>query len=57
MRVLFICTGNTCSSPIAEALFRQKGVELDEIEVRSAGILKFKRMSTFSNASSVDRSH
>ncbi|SFQ01788.1 low molecular weight protein arginine phosphatase [Salibacterium halotolerans] len=33
--VLFVCTGNTCRSPMAEALLREKG--RDDIEVQSAG--------------------
>ncbi|GAE31296.1 low molecular weight protein arginine phosphatase [Halalkalibacter hemicellulosilyticus] len=35
-RVLFICTGNTCRSPMAEALLRDKMGEA--IEVKSAGL-------------------
>lgn len=33
MRVLFVCTGNTCRSPFAEAVARAHG-----IEVESAGL-------------------
>ncbi|HEU5140686.1 MAG TPA: low molecular weight protein arginine phosphatase [Bacillales bacterium] len=33
---LFVCTGNTCRSPMAEALLRAKAV--DQISVRSAGV-------------------
>ena len=39
-RLLFVCTGNTCRSPLAEVLAR-KGVEArgwGHVEVRSAGI-------------------
>lgn len=40
MRVLFVCLGNICRSPTAEAVFRAKVVErglLGEVEVDSAG--------------------
>ena len=39
MRILFVCTGNTCRSPLAEALARKVIIEraLSEIEVLSAG--------------------
>lgn len=39
MRVLFVCTGNTCRSPMAEGLFRRLAREAGlEVEVKSAGI-------------------
>ncbi|GMB09440.1 protein-tyrosine phosphatase [Thermolongibacillus altinsuensis] len=34
--ILFVCTGNTCRSPMAEALLRHKN--LPHVEVKSAGI-------------------
>jgi protein-tyrosine-phosphatase len=44
MRILFVCTGNTCRSPMAEAMMRrmleEKGVT--EIEVTSAGTGAFE---------------
>lgn len=36
MRILFVCTGNTCRSPMAEAILKNKAVE--GIEVKSAGV-------------------
>ena len=39
-RIIFVCTGNTCRSPMAEAIFKdiitEKGME-EEFEVYSAG--------------------
>lgn len=36
VRVLFVCTGNTCRSPMAEAILKSKAV--DGVEVKSAGV-------------------
>ncbi|MEX1259075.1 MAG: low molecular weight protein arginine phosphatase [Gemmatimonadota bacterium] len=40
-RLLFVCTGNTCRSPLAEALTQRALVRLGwrQVEVRSAGVL------------------
>lgn len=39
MRILFVCTGNTCRSALAEAVARKVAVErgLSDVEVNSAG--------------------
>jgi protein-tyrosine phosphatase/ribose 5-phosphate isomerase B len=36
--VLFVCTGNTCRSPLAEGLFRQAVEQRSDFKVGSAGV-------------------
>lgn len=38
MNVIFVCTGNTCRSPVAEGLFKKLLKDKDNINVTSRGI-------------------
>lgn len=39
--VLFVCTGNTCRSPMAEGLFRKATKEREDFTVASAGVAAY----------------
>lgn len=41
MKILFICSGNTCRSPMAEALIKNKCSSLGDITVSSCGLYAF----------------
>ena len=41
MKILFICTGNTCRSPMAQALMEKKCRDRSDIEISSCGLCAF----------------
>ncbi|PYF07531.1 low molecular weight protein arginine phosphatase [Ureibacillus chungkukjangi] len=51
MNIYFICTGNTCRSPMAEAILRSKNLE--EVQVKSAGIYAMEGGEISENAKAV----
>jgi len=50
-RILFVCTGNTCRSPMAEALLKK--MNLTDVEVRSAGVYAVNGTASSINAQKV----
>ncbi|QHW32525.1 low molecular weight protein arginine phosphatase [Paenibacillus rhizovicinus] len=55
-RILFVCTGNTCRSPMAEAMLRAMAQERGmALEVRSAGVSTVDGLPVSANAQSVLR--
>ncbi|MEK9197429.1 low molecular weight protein arginine phosphatase [Ureibacillus sp. 179-F W5.1 NHS] len=51
MNIYFICTGNTCRSPMAEAILKSKNV--DGVQVKSAGIYALEGGGISENAKAV----
>ncbi|MWV46559.1 low molecular weight protein arginine phosphatase [Paenibacillus sp. HJL G12] len=56
--ILFVCTGNTCRSPMAEGLLRKMAKDRGiEVEARSAGVAAMDGMSMSRHAEAVLRDH
>ena len=57
-KVLMVCTGNTCRSPMAAALFKKAAAERQiEVEVDSAGLQVFGSESAIPQAQTVMREY
>lgn len=51
MKILFVCSGNTCRSPMAEGLFRKKAGQRGlDAECSSAGIMTYNGLPASENA-------
>lgn len=48
-KILFVCTGNTCRSPMAEALFRDKMAD-ERLQIKSAGVAAYGGQPASPNA-------
>ena len=54
-RILFVCTGNTCRSPMAEVLFRERIGDNADWEAASAGI--FASVDSPASANAIEAVH